>query len=52
MSGLIDTTLDELDRQVRELERELAALRALRRDLSPSVDHRLRASRSARSERG
>ncbi|MBV9336500.1 MAG: hypothetical protein JO243_11465 [Solirubrobacterales bacterium] len=38
MSGLIDTTLDELDRQVRELRRELAQVEELRRRLSPTGD--------------
>lgn len=37
MTGLIDSTLDELDREVRELKRELAALEGFRRQLSPTA---------------
>lgn len=38
VSGLIDSTLDELDQQVRELKRELAMVEELRRQLSPTQD--------------
>jgi hypothetical protein len=38
VSGLIDSTLDELDRQVRELKRELTMIEAFRRQLSPLHD--------------
>lgn len=38
MSVLIDSTLDELDRQVLELKRELAMVEELRRQLSPTRD--------------
>jgi hypothetical protein len=35
MSILIDSTLDELDQQVRELKRDLTMIETLRRRLSP-----------------
>jgi hypothetical protein len=38
VSVLIDNTLDELDRQLRELKRELTRIETLRRQLSPSDD--------------
>jgi len=38
MSILIDGTLDELDRQVRDLKRELTMIETLRRQLSPGDD--------------
>jgi hypothetical protein len=38
MPGWIDSTLDELDRTVRELKRELSQVEELRRHLSPTRD--------------
>jgi hypothetical protein len=35
MPGWIDTTLDQLDQQIRQLRRELAEVEALRSQLSP-----------------
>jgi hypothetical protein len=49
VSALIDSTLDELDRQVRELRRELTRIDALRRQLSPSDDPLAPAARIERS---
>ena len=38
MAGLVDNTLDELDRQLRELKRQVSSLEALRRQLEVEGD--------------
>jgi hypothetical protein len=49
MSALIDSTLEELDRQVRQLKRELTALEGVRRQLSPTAADPPATQRAART---
>ncbi|HEY2657783.1 MAG TPA: hypothetical protein VGI55_18505 [Solirubrobacteraceae bacterium] len=49
MAGLIDSTMDELDTQLRYLKREVARLESFRRQLEPAADDEPAASERGRS---